>query len=90
MNLKISFSLPPDHSKFWRSSDPLPVICYIPTTGALVFFIFFFMICTKPVVKNNLSSLNKTHTKTAVMFHLTTISNDSIMLKKDDIIFMKS
>lgn len=42
MNLKISFSLPPDHSKFWRSSDPLPVICYIPTTGALVFFYFYF------------------------------------------------
>ncbi|MDP1164900.1 hypothetical protein, partial [Klebsiella pneumoniae] len=48
------------------------------------------MICTKSVVRNNLSSLNKTHTKTVVMFHLTTISNDSIMLKKDDIIFMKS
>ncbi|HHR3299796.1 TPA: hypothetical protein ACS4NI_005496, partial [Klebsiella pneumoniae] len=67
MNLKISFSLPPDHSKFWRSSDPLPVICYIPTTGALV-FLFFLMICTKSVVRNNLNSLNKNTQKQWLCF----------------------
>ncbi len=38
MNLKISFSLPPDHSKFWGSSDLHPVICY--HHGALVFYFF--------------------------------------------------
>ena len=38
MNLKISFSLPPDHSKFWGSSDLHPVICYIPTTGHYFFW----------------------------------------------------
>ena len=39
----------------YKVTDLLPVICYIPTTGHY----FFLMICTKSVIRNNLSRLNK-------------------------------